>query len=500
MKPLKIATKIAVAVVTSIDSNLEESAVKTKKFDLISGVVFVLCLLVGLFYFAVQGKASEDQVFTDIFEKNKLGVFAVVPRMKGVSGVSQSSGTGFVISAQMIEGNRFHYEVLTNAHVADNIIQDMVENKTTEVLRVDLQTYDIQKTYTDVKVEAVDPIVDLAILSFESTEVYPVLPISNRTKFEFLEPILIVGNTRGDAVTPNRGNIKNPKSGMKAFDFVTFQHDAEATGGNSGSPVFDMQGEVIGVFFRGSDDNLLKFTIPSERVKKSIANMQAHKGSHTVVYGDWGVRFYQLESFERQVLTNSESAQSGVMTANVFVGGAAEAAGLQNHDIILAINGDTSVVDVVNTQELYKFTTLIRDSRQDQSYVVKVYRQEDEKILEFTLKPQEVVFERAQVFTTRDGFSVMGITGVMRQQQGLKKELQGVVAQVPKGSAHSFYTGCVITKVNGIPVKSIEDFKTVWTKFEQDRSVIISYSTGASYYVAYLYGGRDAEGDYVMLR
>lgn len=472
----------------------------TKKFDLISGVVFVLCLLVGLFYFAVQGKASEDQVFTEIFEKNKLGVFAVVPRIKSTNGVVKSSGTGFVISAKAVDAGRFQYQVLTNAHVVDNIIQDMAENKVEEILRIDLQTYDIKKTYTDVKLEAVDSVVDLAIVSFESEDVYPVLPISSRNQFEYLEPIMIVGNTRGDAVTPNRGNIKNPQSGMKVYDFTTFQHDAEATGGNSGSPVFDKSGEVIGVFFRSSDDNLLKFTMHADRVKKSIANMQSHKDTKSVLYGDWGIRLMQLESFERKILTNSETAQAGVLISNVFAGSAAETAGLKAHDIILEINGDSKVVDVVNKQELYKVTTLIRDSRKDQNYNVKVYRQDDEKILDFNLIPDEVLFEQAHVYTTRDGFTVMQISDQIRLQQGLPADLQGVLAQVPKDSGHYFYSGCIITKVNGIPVKSLEDFKLVWTKFEKDPRVVISFSTGASYYTAYLYGGKGAQGDYVMLR
>lgn len=474
---------------------------KTKKIDILGGVVFILCLLVGMNYIASNKvKASEEQIFTDIFDKNKEGVFSVLTRIKGISGVGLGRGTGFVISSQPIEGNKFRYEVLTNAHVADNIIQDMTENSTSEVLRVDLQTFDMKKTYTNVTLEAVDSVVDLAILSFESSDVYPVLKISNRTQFEYLEPIMIVGNTRGDSVSPNRGNIKNPHSGMKVYDFVTFQHDAEATSGNSGSPVFDKQGEVIGVFFRSNKDNLLKFTMHADRVKKSIVNMQSHKATKSVVYGDWGIRVVQLENFERKILTQSEKIESGVLITNVFPGGSAETAGLKVHDIILEINGDSKVADVVNSQELYKLTTLIRDSRADQTYNLKIYRQEDEKILEFALTPQEVSFEQAKVFTTRDGFTVMEITNPVREQQGLPLALKGVLAQVPKESSHNIYSGCVITMVNGVPVKSVEDFKTVWAKFEKDPHVIISYSTGSSYTTSYLYSGNGAENDYVMLR
>ena len=227
-------------------------------------------------------------------------------------------GSGFIIDTKGI--------VVTNNHViqgAEDIIVSV--NGTMEY---------------KAKVIGTDPYMDLAVLQIESDEKFKPVSFGDSDKARVGDWVIAIGNPFGFGGTVTSGIIssRNRDIGLTRYDdFI--QTDASINQGNSGGPLFDLNGKVIGIntaiIAPGSSGSIgIGFAIPSNSASKVINQL--------IEFGEtkrgWlGVRIQRVTK-EIADINNLEKAE-GALVASVAENSPAHKAGIKDGDIILEFDG-----------------------------------------------------------------------------------------------------------------------------------------------------------------
>lgn len=283
--------------------------------------------------------------------------FVPVPIEREVS----SMGSGFIISKDGL--------VVTNQHVANRHAKQVV------VSLPDGSQYDAE-------VLGEDELADLALLKIKADHPFPAVEFGNSDSVLVGEWSLAVGNpfglfesakpsvTVGVVSAKNRDFRPNPNEPRVYMDMI--QTDAAINRGNSGGPLVDSEGKVIGVntfIFTGgtSGGNVgLGFAIPSNRVQKIIRQLST-TGEVTLSY-DPG--FSTMEMTRQLVLKYNLPALRGLLVNSVNKDGPAFEAGIVPGDIILRI-GKERIQSKMHAQALF------REYEEGDSMRVELFRKGD---------------------------------------------------------------------------------------------------------------------------
>jgi serine protease Do len=227
-----------------------------------------------------------------------------------------ASGSGVVISS---DG-----EVLTNHHVID---------KTSEIR---CQLADGRSF--PAKVLGKDKDLDIALLKLELPEGAvppPVAKLSSR-RLEVGEVVLAMGAPWGLARSVSMGIVScNDRFLEECGDYTLwYQTDAAISPGNSGGPLVDTAGLVVGLNARGNMMGAQGFTIPSETILEILPDLRRHGEAH---WAWFGFRIQPLEDFKRNIRFD---AKEGALIADVEQGSPAEKAGLKSNDLLLSVDGE----------------------------------------------------------------------------------------------------------------------------------------------------------------
>lgn len=186
------------------------------------------------------------------------------------------------------------------------------------------------------------------------------------------ETVVAVGNPFGLQNTVTRGIIsaKNRTIGLGPFDNF-LQTDASINPGNSGGPLFNVKGEVIGINSairsQTGQNSGLGFAIPINEAKKLIPDLKKYGRIPRPWLGILG------ESMTPQLQLYYELASSkGVLIHNIVESGPADVAGLQQGDILVSIDGNT-------TLDPYDVERLLAKKKPNESVLIKVYRGKKQK-------------------------------------------------------------------------------------------------------------------------
>ncbi|KAM6964573.1 serine protease HTRA1B-like [Tautogolabrus adspersus] len=250
--------------------------------------------------------------------------------------VAVASGSGFVVSEDGL--------IVTNAHVVANKQRVKVELKSGATF--------------DAKIKDVDEKADIALIQIDAPMKLPVLLLGRSADLRPGEFVVAIGSpfslqntvTTGIVSTTQRGG---KELGLRNSDMDYIQTDAIINYGNSGGPLVNLDGEVIGI-------NTLKvtagisFAIPSDKIRQFLAESHDRqaKGKTFQKKKIIGVRMMSLTASLAKELKERQSdfpdVTSGAYVIEVISRTPAEAAGLQESDVIISINGDriTSASDV----------------------------------------------------------------------------------------------------------------------------------------------------------
>ena len=229
------------------------------------------------------------------------------------SGTAQAQGSGFVYDSSG--------HVITNAHVVDGA-------QSAKVRFADGKTY-------DATVVGVDASTDLAVLKVEapSSALHP-LELADSSQVAVGDVVVAIGSPFGLENSVTAGIVSALGRSMKAPNGYTItgsiQTDAAINHGNSGGPLLDLDGKVVGVNAQiesesGGNDGV-GFAIPSSTVKSIVAQI-LEDGS--VQHAYLGVS-----------VTEATGGTAGAQLAEVRSGTPAAEAGLQSGDVLTAVDGD----------------------------------------------------------------------------------------------------------------------------------------------------------------
>lgn len=392
-----------------------------------------------------QGQGLPPGIEDDPFFK----FFRGMPGMPGAPGMQQhrgpngnnngvpfkGMGSGFIIGSDGL--------ILTNAHVVR-------EAKDVTVKLSDRREY-------TAKVLGSDPTTDIAVLKIDATGL-PTVRLGDPRQLEVGDPVLAIGAPYGFEQTATQGIVSAKGRSLPGDTMVPFiQTDAAVNPGNSGGPLFDGSGSVVGInsqiYSRSGGFQGLSFAIPINvalKVKDQI--VATGKATHARL----GVTIQDLN----QSLADSFGLKQpdGALIANVAPNSAAAAAGLKSGDVITEVNG----APIVRSGELSSMIGLASPGEQVK---LKVWRDHT---------PREVV---AKLGGTEDSGSRVADAGSAAQggQLGLSlraltpderreaKVDQGMVVEGVDGPAAraGIETGDVLLAINGKSVQSVDQVKSV---------------------------------------
>jgi S1-C subfamily serine protease len=233
---------------------------------------------------------------------------------EGDDGPRRSMGSGFVV-------HRDGY-VVTNAHVVEGAKEVQVRLATGKRLKG--------------TVVGRDKRTDLALVKVESKEPLPTLPLGDSNSLRVGEFVMALGHPFGLEQTVSFGIVSRKGSTLQAaapgFDFI--QTDAAVNPGNSGGPLVNMGGQVVGINSMAARNGSIGFAIPTNLVKALLPDLLA-KGK--VEWGWLGVRIDEIT--EENAAEYGLAEPRGVGISSVITDQPAEKAGIKARDIVLSIDG-----------------------------------------------------------------------------------------------------------------------------------------------------------------
>jgi Do/DeqQ family serine protease len=353
--------------------------------------------------------------------------------------------------------------VLTNNHVAGGATKITVKlNDSREF---------------EAKLVGADARMDIALLSFTSSDKsIPVAKLGDSDAVQTGDICLAMGAPLGYSQSVTQGIVSaKGRSGNGIGNINDFiQTDAAINQGNSGGPLVNIYGEVIGIntwiASQSGGSQGIGFAIPINNIKNAI-NSFISKGK--IVYGWLGVSLLEANKEYKEAL--GVEKETGALATQLFIGSPAQKAGMQPGDFIVSLNGH-SVKDV---DQLVREVGLLEAGVTANFEIIR-----NGKKVALPVK----IEERSEKVSSDNGklwpgFIAVPITEKVRKDMELENKVKGVVVsnvmEKSPAAALRLQNGDVITAVNG---KSVTDLKSFYTELATaDKAVNFDiYSNGGT--------------------
>lgn len=364
-----------------------------------------------------------------------------------------SLGSGFII-------DKAGY-IVTNNHVIDQA------DEITVVFSDDSKA--------DATIVGRDPKTDIALLKVNVGHDLPAVKWGDSDEVRVGDWVIAIGNPFGLGGSVSAGIISARARDINAGPFDDFlQTDAAINRGNSGGPLFDVDGKVIGIntaIFSPSGGNVgIGFSVPIEMAKPVIKQL---KETGSVKRGWLGVRIQNVT--EEIAESIGMKKPRGALVLEVTKGSPAEDAGMLPSDIIISFDGKEVPV-------MRKLPRIVADTKVNKTVDVVVIRAGKEKTLKVTVAQLEDDSQEEEEVTTvvpsqednKDkygeiysvaGLEVADLSRDNRKMFKIKGDVEGViiVGIKPESSADEkgLRVGDVIEAINQESVDDINDFKNV---------------------------------------
>ena len=360
----------------------------------------------------------------------------------------QGQGSGFIISADGL--------IMTNAHV----VRDA---KDVTVKLTDRREF-------QAKVLGADPRTDVAVLKIAANNL-PVVPLGKTSELKVGEWVLAIGSPFGFENSVSAGVVSAKGRSLPDENFVPFiQTDVAVNPGNSGGPLLNSRGEVVGInsqiYSRTGGYQGLSFAIPIDLASKIKDQIVATgKASHARL----GVTIQEVN----QTLADSFKLDKpeGALVASVDPGSPADKAGLRPGDVIIKANGQP----IVSSGDL---PAIIGSAAPGDRAELELVRQGARETVTATLadadqKVRKVASADSAVADKgKLGLALRALQPSERSAAGLEG---GMVVEDASGpaAAAGVRPGDVLVSVNGMPVKNVEQVRAVLAKSDKSVALLI---------------------------
>jgi len=312
----------------------------------------------------------------ETYYRNFFNFQIPIQEQNGTEQQQIGAGSGFIVSDDGY--------IVTNKHVVSE------EDATYTVILKDAQHMDEK---IEARVVARDPNNDIAILKIEKTGL-PYLNLGDSDSLSVGQTTVAIGYALGEFDnTVSKGIVSGLSRSITASDMQgemeelenLIQTDAAVNSGNSGGPLLDIKGNVIGVNVAMADAENIGFAIPINYVKKVYEEAKTSGTLKKEATAYLGVRYVNIDSSIQKA--NNLAYDYGVIITRgekktdlaVIPGSPADKAGLVENDIILEVNG-TKIDNKDNT-----LAKMIGKLKPGDEVKLKVYHRGEEKEIAVTL-------------------------------------------------------------------------------------------------------------------
>lgn len=354
-----------------------------------------------------------------------------------------SLGSGFVIDPSGI--------IITNNHVIKDADEIIVTFPNGDKL--------------DAKVVGRDPEIDVAVLKVKPKKPLKSVELGNSDKLRVGDWVMAIGNPFGLGGTVTLGIVSARNRRINSGPYDDFiQTDAAINRGNSGGPLFDMDGKVVGIntaIISPTGGSIgIGFAVPTSMASGVIAQLRKFG---TTRRGWIGVR---IQNVSKEIAeSRGLEKPRGALVAGVTEKGPAEAAGLEPADIIIEFNGKP-VADVRELQRVVAQTPIedevgivVWRNGTKKKLRLKVGRREEGlKLMNRNSGKKQKTSEKKRTVL---GLTLSVITPVLRKRYKISSKTEGVVITgidpTSSAAAKRIRPGTVITEVDQVPVRTPKD-------------------------------------------
>ncbi|MFN3232883.1 MAG: Do family serine endopeptidase [Alphaproteobacteria bacterium] len=385
---------------------------------------------------------------------------------------AQGVGSGFIIDPSGL--------IITNNHVvesADEIVVIMDDG-----------------TELDAEVVGADRRTDIALLKVESEEPLPAVAFADSDDAKVGQWVMAVGSAYGLVGTVTAGIISAIDRNINAGPYDAFiQTDAAINQGNSGGPLFNMDGQVIGVnsmiYSRTGGNVGIGFAIPANQVQRVVADLREHG---QVRRGWLGVGIQPVT--EEIAESVGLDAAEGVMVTNVVEDDPADRAGVESGDVILEFDGEK----IPDTRTLLR---VVADTPTGKNTRLVVWRDGKRKALSIAVGAMKADDERpAAIASDEDGedesepgvvdalgMTLAAIDDEAREAFNLPDDAEGVIVAQVRRTSHAAQEGIrrgdLIVEVNRQDIDQPDDVTDAVADARKDdrKSVLVRVRRGENY-------------------
>jgi len=384
-----------------------------------------------------EGSPFED-LFRDFFNNGEGG--QARPRR------SSALGSGFVVSSDGY--------IVTNNHVIDKADEIVIE------------FFDGKELVA--KLVGRDPKTDIAVLKVEASEPLPFVGFGDSDIARVGDWVMAIGNPLGQGFSVSAGIISARNRTLRSGPYDDFiQTDAAINRGNSGGPLFNMSGEVIGVNTAIISPNGgsigLGFSMSSRVVGRVVKQLKEYGETRR---GWLGVQIQDIDSDMAEALGLDKV--SGALVSGVPEGPGADA-GIQSGDVIISFDGveveDTrGLVTAVGNADVGKVVRVIifRDGKTKTIKVTLGRREaaEKEKLVPVTKAPEKIKE------TEKFGMKLLTINSESRIKLNLPEDLEGVAVLDVSDTSDAFEKGIragdVIVEAGRTKIADVNDISKIF--------------------------------------
>ncbi len=347
--------------------------------------------------------------------------------------------------------------IVTNNHVVAGA-QDLT------VVLSDRREYEAELLLADERT-------DLAVLKIEANEDLPVLPYGQGSEAEVGDLVLAIGNPFGVGQTVTSGIVSAlARTDVGITDYSFFiQTDAAVNPGNSGGALVDMDGALIGVntaiFSRSGGSNGIGFAVPVDMVQTVVA---AALSDGEIIRPWLGARLQPVDNDLAQSL--GLLRPRGAIISELWPNGAAERAGLERGDVLVAVDG-VDVNDEAGAR--FRFATRTIGDTAD----ITVLRQGEEQtfVVEAMAAPGDEEGQRVDVSGQNPlrGAELIELSPAFNEENGIDPFERGlVVFSVQRRSAAAYFgfqPGDRVLSLQGEAMGTLDDLDRALDEFDGER-------------------------------
>ncbi|MCK4838375.1 MAG: DegQ family serine endoprotease, partial [Desulfobulbaceae bacterium] len=365
---------------------------------------------------------------------------------------SQSLGSGVIISADGY--------IVTNNHVVEGA----------EEIKVRCTNHEEY----DAKIIGRDPKTDVALIKIEPHNGLTYVKFGDSDKIRVGEWVVAIGNPFGFENTVTAGIVSGKGRSFGSGPYENFiQTDASINLGNSGGPLFDLDGDLIGinsVIFSRSGGNIgLGFAIPVNMVKNVVDQLKEHG---TVTRGWLGVMIQHVTAdladkfgLERPI---------GALVGEVMENSPADKAGIKQGDVIIEFMGR----EITAMTTLPSFVALTPVGTEAELTIIRKGKRKKIKITIGKLNEEQIATgsSASDNINRKLGLTVQEITPELAKTLGIKENEGLIISDIESSSpaaAAGIRRGEIILEVNQKPVESIKEFKNILREIKPEDNILL---------------------------